>query len=121
MFIHDNPRLAASGLRLVMSQLQDVEHKQLKTTGETREKISYASTEDCCQYLEKRVMEARSVNEVLELVVGDAVVASILADEHELPQSKRVGGGIYDPAAEKLLSADIKSVRPRRQRRKSRK
>ncbi len=121
MFIHDNPKLAASGLRLVLDQLQDVEHKQLKTTGETKEKVSYATVEDCCKYLEKRVMEARSVNEVLEFLVGDAVVASILADEHELPQSKRVGGGIYDPAAEKLLSADIKSVRPRRQRRKSRK
>jgi hypothetical protein len=41
------------------------------------------------------------------------VIASMLADEHELPQSKRVGGGIYDPDVEKLLGADIKSVRPR--------
>ncbi|HEX6688911.1 MAG TPA: ParB/RepB/Spo0J family partition protein [Solirubrobacterales bacterium] len=121
MFIHDNPWLAASGLRLVMDQLQDVEVKQLKTTGETKEKVSYAGVEECCQYLEKRVEETRSINEVLELVVGDAVVASILADEHELPQSKRVGGGIYDPDIEKLLNSDLKSVRPRRQRRKSRK
>jgi ParB/RepB/Spo0J family partition protein len=120
MFIQDNPTLAASGLRLVMEQLQDVEVKQLKTTGKTKEKVSYAGTEECCQYLEKRVKEARSINEVLELTVGDAVIASVLADENELPQSKRVGGGIYDPEAEKLLSADIKSVRPRR-RRKSRK
>jgi ParB family chromosome partitioning protein len=119
-FIHQNPKLAAAGLRLVMDQLQDVEVKQLKTTGKTKEKISYAGDEECCQYLEKRVEEARSINEVLELTVGDALVASFLADENELPQSKRVGGGIYDPAVEKLLSADTKSVRPRR-RRKSRK
>jgi ParB/RepB/Spo0J family partition protein len=119
-FIHQNPKLAAAGLRLVMEQLQDVEMKQLKTTGATKEKVSYAGDEECCQYLEKRVEKARSINEVLELTVGDAVVASFLADENELPQSKRVGGGIYDPAMEKLLSADIKAVRPRR-RRKSRK
>lgn len=115
-FIHQNPHLAAAGLRLVMDQLQDVEVKQLKTTGETKEKVSYAGVEECCQYLEKRVEEARSVNEVLELTVGDAIGASFLADENELPQSKQVGGGIYDPAVEKLLSADLKSVRPRRRR-----
>jgi ParB/RepB/Spo0J family partition protein len=118
--IRDNPTLAARGLRLVMDQLQDVEVKQLKTNGKTREKVSYAGAEDCMQYLEKRIEDARSVNEVLELA-GDAVIASMLADEHELPQSKRVHWGISDPDVEKLLSADIKSVRPRRQRRKSRK
>ncbi len=118
--VRDNPTLAASGLRLVMSQLQNVEVKQLKTSGKTREKVSYAGTEECAQYLEKRIQDARSVNEVLELA-GDAVIASMLADEHELPQSKRVGGGIYDPDVERLLSTDIKSVRPRRQRRGSRK
>lgn len=118
--IRNNPTLAARGLRLVMDQLQDIEVKQLKTTGETREKVSYVDTEGCTQYLEKRIEDARSVNEVLEFA-GDAVIASMLADERELPQSKRVGGGIYDPGVEKLLSADIKSVRPRRQRRKSRK
>jgi ParB/RepB/Spo0J family partition protein len=118
-FIHQNRELAAAGLRLVMDQLQDVEVKQLKTTGETKEKISYAEVEQCCQYLEKRVEEARSVGEVIELTVGDAVIASFLADENELPKSKQVGGGFYDPAVEKLLSADIKSVRPRRRRKSS--
>ncbi len=120
LVVRKNPKLAASGLRLVMSQLQDVEVKQLKTTGETKEKVSYAEPVDCKTYLEKRIIEARSVNEVLELA-GDSLVASWLADEDELPQSKRAHGSIYDPKVEKLLSADIKSVRPRRQRRKSRK
>ncbi len=118
--IRDNPTLAARGLRLVMDQLQDVEVKQLKTTGKTKERVSYAGIEECTQYLEKRVEDARSVNEVLELA-GEAVIASMLADEHELPKSKRVGGDIYDLDVQKLLSADIKSVRPRRQPRKSRK
>ncbi len=66
----------------------------------------------------KRVNDCGSVNEVAE-IIGDAMVASLLADENELPQSKRVRGGLRASAGvEKLLSADIKSVRPRRQRRK---
>jgi ParB/RepB/Spo0J family partition protein len=116
--ITDNPTLAARGLRLVTSQLQEVEVKQLKTTGKTKEKVSYADAEQSTAYLVKRVMDASSVNEVTELV-GDAMIASLLADENELPQSKRVRGGLRASAeVEKLLSADIKSVRPRRQRRK---
>jgi ParB/RepB/Spo0J family partition protein len=116
--ITDNPTLAARGLRLVTSQLQEVEVKQLKTTGQTKEKVSYADAEQSTAYLVKRVMDASSVNEVTELV-GDAMIASLLADENELPQSKRVRGGLRASAeVEKLLSADIKSVRPRRQRRK---
>lgn len=116
--ITDNPTLAARGLRLVTSQLQEVEVKQLKTTGKTKEKVSYADAEQSTAYLVKRVMDASSVNEVTELV-GDAMIASLLADENELPQSKQVRGGLRASAeVEKLLSADIKSVRPRRQRRK---
>jgi ParB/RepB/Spo0J family partition protein len=116
--VTDNPTLAARGLRLVTSQLQEVEVKQFKTTGKTNEKVSYADTEQSTAYLVKRVMDASSVNEVTELV-GDAMIASLLADENELPQSKRVHGGLRASAeVEKLLSADIKSVRPRRQRRK---
>jgi hypothetical protein len=56
------------------------------------------------------------VGEVLELL-GDAVIASLLADEEELPQSKRVWGSLSaEEEARKLLAADIKSVRPRRPR-----
>jgi ParB/RepB/Spo0J family partition protein len=115
----DNKTLPARGLRLVTSQLQDVEVKQLKTSGETREKVNYADSDQCREYLAKRVEEARSVNEILELA-GDAVIASLLADEDELPQSKQVRCGIAAQAElERLLAPDIKSVRPRRQRRKS--
>lgn len=121
ILLADNPRLPARGLRLVTSQLQEVEVKQLKTTGKTREKISYADPEQCAEYLAKRIEGAGSVNEVLELL-GDAVIASFLADEGELPQSKQVRGGIRVSAeVEELLAADIKSVRPRRPRKKVRK
>jgi ParB/RepB/Spo0J family partition protein len=116
----DNKTLPARGLRLVTGQLQDVEIKQLQTSGETREKVSYADQDQCREYLAKRLEDARSVGEVLELA-SDAVIASLLADEDELPQSKQVCGGIAARAeVEKLLAADIKSVRPRRPR-KSRK
>jgi ParB/RepB/Spo0J family partition protein len=117
--ITDNPTLASRGLRLVTSQLQEVEVKQLKTTGKTREKVSYADAEQSTAYLVKRVEDASSVNEVAE-IVGDAMVASLLADEDELPQSKRVRGGLRASVeVAKLLTADIKSVRPRRRRRKA--
>lgn len=117
--ITDNPTLAARGLRLVTSQLQEVEVKQLKTTGKTKEKVSYADAEQSTAYLVKRVKDASSVNEVAE-IVGDAMVASLLADEDELPQSKQVRGGLRASAeVAKLLSADVKSVRPRRRRRNS--
>lgn len=116
ILLAENEKLAASGLRLVASQLQDIEVKQLKTSGEPREKVSYALPEQCTEYLWGRVEEARSVNEVLELA-GDALIAALLADEEELPQSKRVFGGIAARAeVERLLAADIKSVRPRRPR-----
>jgi ParB/RepB/Spo0J family partition protein len=114
ILLADNPRLAARGLRLVTSRLQEVEVRQLKASGASREKVRYAEVEQCAEYLAKRVAEARSVNEVLELL-GDAVIASLVADEEELPQSKRVRGLIGGAReVEKLLAADIKSVRPRR-------
>ncbi len=92
MLIADNERLAARGLRLMTPQLQDVEVKQLKS-GASREKVSYADNEQCTEYLVKRVADAGSEGEVLE-IVGDAMVASLLADENELPQSKQVRGGL---------------------------
>lgn len=114
--LDDNPKLAARGLRLVTSQLQDVEVKQLKTNNETREKVSYADAGQCMEYIRQRIEDARTVNEVLELA-GDAVIASLLADEEELPQSKRVWDALgAQVEVEKLLAADIKSVRPRRRR-----
>jgi hypothetical protein len=118
VLVADNERLAARGLRLTTPQLQDVEVKQLKS-GASREKVSYADNEQCAEYLLKRVADAGSEAEVLE-ILADALIASLLADEEELPQSKQVRGGIRDSReVEKLLGAEIKSVRPRRRRRKS--
>ena len=107
----DNDRLAGAGLRLVLSQLQDVEVKTLKS-GESREKVSYADAAQCSEYLAKRIDSARSADEVLELLT-DAVIAAQLADERELPQSKRIGWRAR-PEAAKVLAAEIKEVKPRR-------
>jgi ParB/RepB/Spo0J family partition protein len=109
----DNRELSARGLGLVLSQLQEVEVKQLKS-GEQRERVSYADTEQCRQYLANRIEKARTPNEVLELL-GDALIAGMVADSAELPQSKRVRW--WNGAAEqvqKLLGPDIKAVKPRR-------
>jgi ParB/RepB/Spo0J family partition protein len=114
----DNERLSARGLRLILPQLQEVEVRTLKS-GESREHVSYADPEQCAQYLAKRVEEARSANEVLELM-ADALIASVVADERELPQSRRVRSEVRARReVEQLLGAEIKWVRPRRKSRKA--
>lgn len=117
ILLADNDRLAGRGLRLVLSQLQDVEVKALKS-GESREQVSYADAEQCSEYLAKRIDSARSAEEILELL-ADALIAAELADERELPQSRRIGW--FNRAAaevKKLLAEDVKAVRPSRRRSK---
>ncbi len=118
--LNDNPALAARGLRLAFEQLQEVEVKTLKS-GEQREKVTYADPEACQEYLANRIEEARSANEVLELL-ADAMIAAAVTDECELPQSRRVHGGLRGVVAvevEALLATDTKAVRPRRRRKRS--
>jgi len=113
----DNPNLAARGLRLVLPQLQEVETKTLKS-GEAREKVTYKEAAECEEYLRNRISEAKTANEILELL-ADALIAAQSADERELAQSRRVHW--WTPAAEKvrkLLAPDAKAVRPGRTRRK---
>jgi ParB/RepB/Spo0J family partition protein len=112
----DNPNLAARGLRLVLPQLQEVETKTLKS-GENRETVTYQSAAECEAYLRKRVAEAKSDREILELL-ADALIAALNADERELAQSRRINW--WSPAESrlaKLLAPDAKSVRPGRRRR----
>lgn len=114
ILLADNDRLAAAGLRLVLPQLQEVTVTQLKSTGESREKVAYAEPDDCLTYLRSQIERAKSANEVLELL-ADALIAAHLADSRELPQSRRIPGwhGAMDAAA-KLMADDIKAVKPRR-------
>jgi ParB/RepB/Spo0J family partition protein len=115
LLLSDNRSLAASGLRLVLPQLQDMQVKKLKC-GEERERITCRDIEECRSYLASRIAEARSADEVLELL-ADALIAALAGDERELARSRRVSW--HSPAqgeVEKLLAPDIKAVRPRRPR-----
>ena len=107
----DNDRLAGAGLRLALSQLQEVKVKTLKS-GDSREKVDYADAAQCTEFLAKRIEAARSADEVLELL-ADALIAAELADERELPQSKRIGWSAR-PWVAKALATEIKEVKPRR-------
>jgi ParB/RepB/Spo0J family partition protein len=113
----DNPNLAARGLRLLLPQLQEVETKTLKS-GETREKVTYKDAEECDAYLRSRIGEAKTEREVLELL-ADALIAALSTDQRELPASRRINWWhSAEQQVAEALGAEIKSVRPRRARRK---
>jgi ParB family transcriptional regulator, chromosome partitioning protein len=110
LLLADNQKLPARGLRLVLPQLQEVEVKTLKS-GEKRERVDYAGIPECQTYIENRIAEARSADEVLELL-ADTLIAAFVSDESELPQSRRIHW--WNPAGDKvrkLLASDIKAVK----------
>jgi hypothetical protein len=111
ILLADNENLPARGLRMVLPQLQDVEVKMLKS-GEERQKVDYSGIPECQTYIENRIAEARSAEEVLELL-ADTLIAALVSDEAELPQSRRIHW--WSPAgdkARKFLASDIKAVKP---------
>lgn len=116
LVIGDNPELAGCGLRLTLPGLQDLEIKELKS-GKKRTKVTYADAEQCREELIRRVNAASTEAQVNEVMV-EAIVAAILVDEHQLPQSKRIRWYLGDQKIEKLLASDIKAARPRRRARK---
>ena len=113
LFDHDG--LAGAGIRLSLPQMREVERKTLKS-GEHREKIHYPARDACNEYIWKRVQEARSEGEVMEILT-EAMIAGELVDDAAIAQSRRVGwfsrGG---REAIKLLAAEVKAARPRRGR-----
>lgn len=115
LLIEQNPNLAAAGLRLVLPQLQEVEAKKLKS-GEIREKVTYAEPTEASQYLMDRIEEARTPQEVLELLT-DAVLSALYADPRELAQSRRrdwyPGGGSVITAALVDEAKKLKLPRPK--------
>jgi ParB family chromosome partitioning protein len=113
VLLADNQNLPARGLRLVLPQLQDVEVKELKS-GEERQKVDFSGIPECQTYIENRIAEAKSADEVLELL-ADTVIAALVSDEAELPQSRRIHW--WSPVGDKvkkLLASDIKAVKPGR-------
>jgi ParB/RepB/Spo0J family partition protein len=110
VLLADNDNLPARGLRLVLPQLQDVEVKTLKS-GEERQRVDYSGIPECRTYIENRIAEAKSADEVLELL-ADTLIAALVSDESELPQSRRIHW--WSPVGDKvkkLLASDIKSVK----------
>ncbi len=116
LYIGDNPKLAAAGMRLVSSDFQDVEVKELKS-GKKRSKVTYLDPEQCTEELVRRIKAAPTEARVNEILAG-AIVAARQADQRQLPQSKRVHWHPSVDDVEKLLAADFKAVRPRRRARK---
>lgn len=116
LYIGDNPQLAAAGMRLISPDFQDVEVKELKS-GKKRSKVTYLDSEQCTKEVVRRIKAASTEAQVNE-VLAEVIVAATLADEHQLPQSKRVHWYPSVDNVEKLLAADIKAVRPRRRARK---
>lgn len=118
VLLADNENLPARGLRLVLPQLQDVEVKTLKS-GEERQRVDYSGIPECMTYFENRIAEAKTAEEVLELL-ADALIAALVSNESELPQTRRIHW--WSPAGEKVrkhLASDIKAVKPRSRAKKA--
>jgi hypothetical protein len=92
--------------------------KTLKS-GEERQRVDYSGIPECRTYIENRIAEAKSADEVLELL-ADTLIAALVSDESELPQSRRIHW--WSPVGDKvkkLLASDIKSVKPGGQAKKA--
>lgn len=114
VILGDNENLAAAGLGLAFEQLQSVEHKQIKSTGEAQKKGTYSKPESCNTYLSERIEEARSAEQVWELL-AEALIAAVSVDVSAVPRSRRVDYWLrFEDEVAKILAAQIKAVRPRR-------
>lgn len=118
LFVDDNLDLAGRGLRFTVDKLRSVERTPLKKGG-FKEKITYATDEECTAELRRRIDNARSETEVNE-VLSEAIFAAVLADNKAEPQSRRPNWiGSYEATAkvEKIAKAELKEVKPRKPRR----
>ncbi len=112
MILHDNPNLPAQGLRLVLAELQDEEVKTLKS-GAVRRKHVYAEPEECLEFVRARITRAKTANEILE-IMAEVLVAYDLADDKELPQTRRAHhrqGHGGKAAAIQALAQDVKAAK----------
>jgi len=112
LILNDYPNLPAQGLRLVLAELQDEEVKTLKN-GTVRRKHLYAEPQECLEFVRGRIMRAKTANEVLE-IMAEVLIAYELADEKELPQSRRAHhrqGHGGKAAAIEALAPDVKAAK----------
>jgi len=80
--------LAGRGLRYVREDLQDVETKEIKATGEQREKVTYLDPVESQEALYESLSKARNAEQILGRVL-QAMIAARWADETVVAQSKR--------------------------------
>lgn len=118
VLLRDNANLPAAGLGLAFEQLQTVEHKTVKASGEQQKQVTYAYPEKCGEYLWGRIEEAKSADQVLELL-GEALVAAVAVDPTAVPRSRRVSYWLRsEREVGKILAEQVKALRPRRRARK---
>jgi len=118
VLLRDNENLAGASLGLAFEQLQTVEHKTIKATGEAQTKVTYAKAEFCRNYRWERIQEARTAEQKLELL-AEALIAAVCVDENAVPRSRRIFYWVKASEQVKEILADqIKAVRPKRRSRK---
>jgi ParB/RepB/Spo0J family partition protein len=118
LFVDQNESLAGRGLRFTIDKLRQVERTPLKKGG-FKEKITYATDEECTAELRRRIDNARTETEVNE-VLSEAIFAAVLADNKAEPQSRRpywTGSVEATRRVEKIAKAELKEVKPRKPRR----
>jgi ParB/RepB/Spo0J family partition protein len=118
LFVDQNEDLAGRGLRFTIDKLRQVDRTPLKKGG-FKEKITYATGEECTAELRRRIDNARSETEVNE-VLSEAIYAAVLADNKAQPQSRRphwTGSFEATRKIEKIAKAELKEVKPRKPRR----
>lgn len=123
LFLAQNQDLAARGLRLVMPQLRSIEQKTLKSGKPGKAKLVFATTEDCIEFLNKRVDDATSADELNE-ILAESVIAGMEADATATTHKEYVSwspSSSAESSVKKLLRPDIKDARPRRRAVKKRK
>jgi ParB/RepB/Spo0J family partition protein len=114
ILIDQNPELAGAGLRLVWPSLSQVDTRTLKS-GAKRTAVTYADKAQSTETLVKKVMQARSVEEVHELL-AEAMELAMLANGNAVANSRRITWlipcGVRDEVR-KLLAGDLKALRGR--------
>lgn len=116
LYLGDNPTLVAAGMRLISSDFQDVEVKELKS-GKKRSKVTFLDPAQCTEEVARRIEAATSEAQVNE-IMGGVIAAARVADQRQLARSKQVHWHPSVDEVDKLFAADIKALRPRRQARK---
>ena len=115
LVLADNALLPAAGLRLCMTQMQEVTTKTLKS-GESRKKVSHCDHDRAREYVADQIDRAKTANEVLE-VLADLLIAGLEVDQNELAASRQVNCWMRSENEVRAeLAPEIKEVRPRRRR-----